>query len=480
MNEITKIPQPYDYGAEQTIICYCLMQPERIGEVYARVVPNDFEGQFNKRLFAILINLREEGRTPSVEAIIAITGDDEIAPKLTVRGYLMRIVTERMYVALSGLPIEDAIETLLDASQRRNLSLAGTELSSGALSGGKSVADLATGAVAKIDEVVASLRAKKRKAYAGAEAGTAALDLLKSDAPPAPTTGLIDLDKMLGGWPRGQLSVIAGRPGTGKSAVATGCVLNAARKGHPVCFFSLEMHDAQLGARMLTDLAFSCTEPPIHYEDILKRNAMSDRVLSRLGTAQIDLEKLSPLIHIEEQRGLTVAEISARARKQAGLLQRAGTPLEVVVVDHMHIVKASDRYAGNRVRELAEISDGLATLAKELDVAVIGLCQLSRAVEGRENKRPSMPDLRESGAIEEDASVIIFLYRAAYYLEKQRFDDEAAEAARAALLEQVRHKIEFGIDKNRNGRVGIIDAFVDIGANVVRDGTDKQGTFIKR
>jgi replicative DNA helicase len=120
---------------------------------------------------------------------------------------------------------------------------------------------------------------------------------------------------------------------------------------------------------------------------------------------------------------------------------------------------------------LAEISDGLATLAKDLDIAVVALCQLNRGVEGRDNKRPGMADLRESGAIEEDASVIIFLYRAAYYLAKHRCDEPDAERARIDMLEKELHRIVLAVDNNRNGRVGIVDAFVDVGANALRNGS---------
>src|SRR4029079_693099 len=112
-------------------------------------------------------------------------------------------------------------------------------------------------------------------------------------------------------------------------------------------------------------------------------------------------------------------------------------------------------------------SDGLATLAKDLDVAVVALSQLNRGVEGRDNKRPGLSDLRDSGAIEQDASLVIFAYRAAYYLET-RVDDPAENTAREAALQRVKNKIEFIIAKNRNGRVGTVDAFCDIGANAIR------------
>ena len=455
---------PYNAGPERAVIVGCLTKPDLIAEVAAKLTPADFEGEFHRRVVDILIGLHNEGRKPSIEAVVAVTGDDEIAPNLTVRGYLRGLVTDGLTSLL--LPFDDALETIKDASQRKALGEAGSDLMFGATSGTKSVADLAGEAVSRIDDVLVSLRSGKRRAYDAAGAGQSAIDLITRDVAPYPTTGLADLDRMIGGWPRGELSVIAGRPGTGKSAVATSTVLRAARAGFPVCFFSLEMRDEQLGARMLTDMTFTASDP-IHYEDILKRRVANESHLARLQVAQQQLVGLP--IHIEEQRGLTMAEITARARKTAAALERAGTPLQMVVVDHLHIIRASNRYTNNRVRELAEISDGLATLAKELNVAVVALCQLNRGVEGRENKRPQMSDLRESGSIEEDASVIVFLFRAAYYLEKLRFDNPEQESKRVAGLEQVRNKIEFSVDKNRNGRVGIVDAFVNIGANAIRN-----------
>ena len=121
------------------------------------------------------------------------------------------------------------------------------------------------------------------------------------------------------------------------------------------------------------------------------------------------------------------------------------------------------------MREVGEISEGLNELAQELDVAMVALCQLNRQVEGRENKRPTLSDLRDSGEIEQNASLVTFLYRPAYYLERMKSDDPEQNAARDDLLTKFRNKLEIIIDKNRNGRVGVVEAFVDIGANAVRN-----------
>jgi replicative DNA helicase len=172
---------------------------------------------------------------------------------------------------------------------------------------------------------------------------------------------------------------------------------------------------------------------------------------------------------IEVQRGLTVAEISARARRHANALAAKGQKLETIFVDHIGLVRASGQYLGNRPREIAEITDGLATLAKDLDCAVIGLCQLNRGVEGRENRRPGLSDLKDSGAIEEDASAVIFLYRPAYYLANTREDNHEREQQRIQALAAVENVLELVVAKNRNGRTGVVEAFGNIGANAIRD-----------
>jgi replicative DNA helicase len=236
------------------------------------------------------------------------------------------------------------------------------------------------------------------------------------------------------------------------------------------------MTDEQLGARLLTDMAYDHKQP-IEYEDILFRRAEKLRPHARrLQAARERIKALTepadlqtPLIKIVEQRGLTVGEIVAQSRKHAALLHRQGKRLSSVFVDHIGLIVPSRRNGDRRDREVAESTNGLATLAKDIDAAVIGMCQLNRKVEGRDNKRPDLADLRDSGAIEEDASVVVFLYRESYYLAKQRFDDADAENARQRQLEATKYKLELIVAKNRNGRVDVTDAYCDIGANAIRN-----------
>ena len=350
------------------------------------------------------------------------------------------------------------------AAQRNALTIIGQTLAAKSVAQAASVQDIGVEAVHALDDVLASLRVGKRQVYSAKGLADAALNHLDTEDDPLPTTGLADLDYLIGGWPRGELTIWAGRPGMGKSACATSAVLRAAKAGHGVGFFSLEMHGIAIGSRMLTDLAYR-GDDPIYYEDILKKR-IDQRARQRIEAAAAHLDAL-PII-TEEQRGLTLAEIASRARKMANEFDRAGRRLSVLVVDHMGLIVPSGRYKGNRVQEVGEISDGLATLAKDLDCAVIALCQLNRGVEGRENKRPGMSDLRDSGSIEQDASLILFSYRPAYYL-RDRLDDPAAEEARQMAMNALKNKLEIIVAKQRNGHLATIDAFVDIGANAIRN-----------
>jgi replicative DNA helicase len=455
--------QTSDLSAEKSVIATCLVRPAAIAEAAHRIAPKDFGEPFHGRVFGLMIRLSEEGRTVSRETVLASIGDEELAPNLSVRKYLDELV-KGAFVA-QFVPFADAIEVVVDLAQRRDLSSIGWQIATGAPNLENDLSDIAGDAIYRLDDVLSALRPAKRRACDLAGAAQATLAYVDSDAQTTPTTGLEDLDKILGGWARGQLSIVAGRPGMGKSAVATGALLKAARANFGCAFFSLEMTMEQLGSRLLADIAYT-QQAPIYYENILKRT-LSERERHRLNKASEMLAGYP--VTIEEQRGLTLAEIIARSRKVANQMARAGKHLDVIFVDHILLIRPSGRYAGNRVREVAEITDGLATLAKELDASVVGLCQLNRGVEGRDNKRPDLSDLRDSGSIEEDASAVVFMYRPAYYLEKQRHDDLAMESERLSLLEKNRSRLEFVVSKNRNGRVGIVNAFVDIGANAVRN-----------
>jgi replicative DNA helicase len=276
------------------------------------------------------------------------------------------------------------------------------------------------------------------------------------------STGLTTLDAKTGGYQRGELTIVAGRPGMGKSGFG---ISSARQSGAAVHYFSLEMTPEALTARALTDAIYDHRDP-VAYFDVIAGRFADDAQAQRIIDAQRELRLP---IKIDAQAGLSVQQIAARARRQQQFLQRKGEDdLDLVVVDHLHLVRASDRYRGNRVSELTEISAGLKALAKELNVAVVALAQLNRSLESRDDKRPTLSDLRDSGSIEQDADLVLLLYREAYYLDrpcaKPKDDD-----ARVARLIEVRNKLEIDVAKARNGPTGIVPLFYDVACNAIRN-----------
>jgi len=271
------------------------------------------------------------------------------------------------------------------------------------------------------------------------------------------STGLHALDVKLNGYVPGQLYVIAGRPGMGKSAFMCSSLRRTAQSGKGVAIFSLEMTGEEIACRCLSDGLDSVTAPP--FGSIL-RGLLSESQKADVAIAQDSLGSL-PMIIIDDARQ-TWSEIVAKARQAKATFQAQGIPLSVVCIDHMGLVTPSDRYRGNKVAEAGEISGQARALAKELDCCVVLLCQLSREVEKRDDKRPVMSDLRWSGEIEQDAHVIGFLYREAYYLAQ----DANADPYK---ISEVRNQLEFLIRKNRNGETADVRLWCSIGHSMIRD-----------
>ena len=242
-------------------------------------------------------------------------------------------------------------------------------------------------------------------------------------------TGLYDLDRMTAGLQGGDLLILAARPSMGKTALALNIAENVAiNEGLPVVVFSMEMGASQLIQRMVSSVGRVDQQR-------LRTGALLDDDWGRLAEAADRVSKAR--IFIDETAGLTVAELRARARRQARV---CGGKLGLIVIDYLQLMSGSGKTSENRATELSEISRGLKALAKELQCPVIALSQLNRSVEARTDKRPMMSDLRESGAIEQDADVIMFIYRDDYY------NKESKEPGVAELI----------VSKQRNGPVGTV------------------------
>ena len=274
------------------------------------------------------------------------------------------------------------------------------------------------------------------------------------------SSGFTDIDSLLGGLQPSDLIIVAGRPGMGKTSLATNIAFHAARyytqdkeagvevsKGAPVLFFSLEMAAQQLSARILSE------QSEIEMWKI-RNGKFSEAEWEKFVLTMQDLSTLP--LYIDDTGGISVAQIAARARR----LKREKN-IGMVIIDHLQLV-ASSRRAENRVQEITEISKGLKVLAKELNVPVVALSQLSRGVDSRDDKRPVLSDLRESGSIEQDADVVMFVYREEYYLKSREPEPGSPEHGKwMEKMERVHRRAELLVEKHRHGATNKIDLFFD-------------------
>ena len=260
-------------------------------------------------------------------------------------------------------------------------------------------------------------------------------------------TGLRDLDDKLGGLHKSDLVIIAGRPSMGKTALATNIAFNAAKKlqdsgkKSSIAFFSLEMSSEQLSTRILAE------QSRIKSNDIRRGRITEDQFDKFIETSK-NISEL-PLF-IDETPAISIAALSNRARR----IKRIHG-LEMVVVDYIQLMTAANARKDGRVQEISEITQGLKALAKELSLPVLALSQLSRAVEQRDNNKPQLADLRESGSIEQDADVVMFVYREAYYLERKEPRPATVEYAEwQAKMSEVSNMAEIIVGKQRHGPTG--------------------------
>lgn len=290
-------------------------------------------------------------------------------------------------------------------------------------------------------------------------------------------TGLTDFDRMTGGLHGGNLIIMAGRPGMGKTTLATG-IARAISRGGPGrqaveangiggMVFSLEMSDTQQMARLHCDEAFDDDGDVITYNQALNpRRFLGVPQGERLLRAADRIEKL-PLI-FDYSASLTMGELAAKARSAAmSLKNKFGKSLGFIVIDYLKFIKASERYRGQRVLEVGEITGATKQLAKDLGIPIILLTQLSRAVEQTEHKVPDLSHLRDSGEIEQDADLVVFLLREAYYLQNNPKTVEDV-ALQTKLLECI-NTLTIIVAKNRHGPTGSTDVYCHMGASAIRN-----------
>ncbi len=460
---------PHNFEAEQALLGAILVNNAAYHRVAEFLKGEHFADPLHGKLFDSLARLIERGQIVSAVTLKTYVESDETMKEAGGAAYLAGLAAASVHVIDAG----DFGRMVHDLFLLRQLITLGEDVVNGAFKptldataleqievAEKKLYDLAS--AGQTDGGFKPFRTALTEAMVAAEAAYSRAGQLTGVA-----TGLFQLDQLLGGLHKSDLIILAGRPSMGKTALATNMAFNAVKAyreehgpdGRPVAvdgavvgFFSLEMSAEQLANRILSEQA------EISSEKIRKGELISSDFDKVLAVSQ-QLEHLN--LFIDDTPALTIAALRTRARR---LKRTRG--LGLLVVDYLQLLNPSGRSRQeNRVQEISEITRGLKTLAKELDVPVLALSQLSRAVEQREDKRPQLADLRESGSIEQDADVVMFVYREEYYLTRSEPTRRAEESdqrfnerhdAWKQRCEQTYGKAEVIVAKQRHGPTGIV------------------------
>jgi replicative DNA helicase len=426
---------PHSVEAEQSLLGALLIDNQAFDRIADIVSGDDFYRDDHRRIWKHIQKMVEASRPADVVTLAESIESSEDKDKTGGPAYLAALAQNTP----SSINVRRYAELVRERAVQRRLAQVATEIAESALAPtGKEVNQLLDEAESKIFQIAES-GARKDQGLLGIAPILAKvyerIDHLHQQDNPSDVTGVpsgfTDLDSRLAGLQPGDLIIVAGRPSMGKTAFAINIAEHVAMHPSvslPVAIFSMEMGASQLAMRMLSSLG----KVDAHK---LRTGRLNDEEWSQLTDAMGRLHEAK--IHIDETPALNALEVRARARR----LKREYSKLGLVVVDYLQLMSATTQ-GENRATEISEISRSLKALAKELEVPVIALSQLSRAVEQRNDKRPMMSDLRESGAIEQDADVILFIYRDEVY-----FPDKEDAKGRAEVI----------IGKQRNGPIGKVD-----------------------
>ena len=450
---------PHNIEAEQALLGALLVNNDAYYRVSDFLEAEHFSEDIHRRIYEISQQLIRAGKLATPITLKTFLGDHDLGG-MTVSQYIARLAVE----ATTVINAEAYGRTIYDLAMRRRLITIGEDMVN----------------VAYDAPVEASPRAQiedaERRLYELAEAGRyeggfqsfaealrqavdMAAEAYKRDRKLSGiATGLSDLDRMMGGLQSSDLIILAGRPGMGKTALATNIAYNIARAysserqqdgsikrldGGIVGFFSLEISSEQLATRVIAEQSGVAS-----YK--IRRGEIREDEFGRVADAAREMERIP--LYIDQTGGISIAQLTARARR---LKRQKG--LDVLVVDYLQLLSGAAKKGENRVQELTEITTGLKALAKELAVPIIALSQLSRQVEQRDDKRPQLSDLRESGSIEQDADVVIFVYREEYYLKNKEPKMGTEDYFKwQTEMEQVHGRAEVIIGKQRHGPTGTV------------------------
>ncbi|MHC2533339.1 replicative DNA helicase [Bradyrhizobium diazoefficiens] len=441
---------PHNIEAEQALLGSILLNNKRYGLVAGAINPAAFFEPLHAQIFYQASQLIADGKVASAVTLKDAFPGIEVTQGMSISRYLAKLSTE---AAATDSELRTLAGIVSDTAQMRAIIGVAGELQRSAADGVfPSIA--VNSAWGHLDELRA---AGTPDTVVRGYFGDLMPVLMEQEGSYVVASGLADLDRTIaGGWRSGRLYILAGRPGMGKTVLGTAAARRIARKGVGVSLFSLEIDTKEIMARLVAD-ELSRGSFPVPYRDIVA-DGLDDGGRKQVAQAAERLAKLG--IRIDASGGLSMAEIEARSRIDREVLAKRGMRLGAVIIDYLGLIKSSDRYRGQRVHELGEIALAGKTMAKRLDCAVIMLSQLNRSVESRDDKRPTMADLRDSGNIEEHADFVGLLYRPFYYIERSAgWRDQVLEVIEDG--ERQKDKLELIVGKNRLGSTSLIKLWCD-------------------
>ncbi len=468
---------PQNVEAEAALLGALMVDNRLVEDIQLRLRPEHFFEPLHGRIYEAVLRLSDKGMIANPVTLRPLFEGDEAMKEVGGPSYLAQLTGSG--AAMIGA--RDFAVQIYDLALLRALVSVGRDMVEGALDTSEEIAPLEQIERAETELYkVAEEGGAEGKAKSFAEATKDALAMAERALNSGGhlsglTTGLEGMNGKIGGLHRSDLISVAGRPGMGKSSLATNMAFAAAQRflrdqedgiepaksaGAPVALFSLEMSADQLATRILAEQSGISSEN-------LRMGRISQQEFRQLARAAAELQSLP--LYIDDTPGLTIAAVRTRARR----LKRQKN-VGMVIVDYLQLLQGTGKGGNdNRVPEISEISRGLKQLAKELDLPVVGLSQLSRAVEQREDKRPQLSDLRESGSIEQDADIVLFIYRDDYYVKNHEVEMPTPEEAAASperaekyndwkrKYEEVRGKAEIIVAKQRHGSTGIVRVLFD-------------------
>jgi len=469
----TPVVSPHNLAAEAAVLGAILFDNNVYPYIADILRPADFYAPAHQLLYQVASNMIQTGRVADGVTLREHFDQKEQLTEIGGGKYLVDLLD----AAAFGPEVKDYARIIRDLAIRRELIRLGSAIQAQSLvpeddDTGSSLISKAERALFGIAERGSAERGFSSFAEALAESLVTAEAAFKRGGKIAGIpTGLRDLDEQLGGFHRSDLLILAGRPSMGKTSLATNIAYNAAaayrserqedgsRKtvdGAVVAFFSLEMSSEQLATRILAE------RTGINSHDI-RQGKLSKADFERLSEATAEMQNL-PLF-IDDTGGISIGELTARARR----LKRAQGALDLIVIDYLQLITVSSSGSNsNRVQEVTQITTALKALAKDLNVPVVALSQLSRAVEQRDDKRPQLSDLRESGSIEQDADIVMFVFREEYYLARTEppadpNDPSSNEKWKAwrTRMDQVFGTAEIIVSKQRHGPIGTVKLAFD-------------------